>query len=369
MEDKPFMVFKKWNQHKVGLMKFVWGWILMMNTLTHLLGIQAEGKPDLLSDRGRVAVYYSDLFLSHDTGEGHPERPDRLRSIVAEIHRTPALREITWPTWSAATEEELESVHDRRYIESVREDVESGRRQLRTGDTMISRETWKVALLAAGSGIAACDAVISGSISSAFCLVRPPGHHATKDRGMGFCVFNNVAIAARSLQKRDRIKRVLIIDFDVHHGNGTQDIFYHDGSVFYFSVHQKGIYPGSGRSTEIGEGKGKGATLNVELDEGSGDAAGLAAFRERLRPAMAEFKPEFILVSAGFDAHQDDPLGGLAYTESGYASFAREILALAKLHAGGRMVWMLEGGYGLKGLAGSVVEILKVLHEVPTKKE
>ena len=310
-----------------------------------------------------VGIFYSDVFLAHDSGKGHPESPARLQTILRAIQEGGLKDSLAWPAFAPATTSQVQMVHTATYVESVRLDVESGKRQLKTGDTNISSNTWAAARLAAGAGISAADGVMTGALSSAFCLVRPPGHHATPDRGMGFCVFNNVAIAARHLQQAYGVRRVLIADFDVHHGNGTQDIFYEDDTVFYFSVHQKGIYPGSGHADETGKGRGAGFTLNVERGEGGDDAQALAAFRDKLKPAMDKFKPEFILVSAGFDAHKDDPLGGLGYTEAGYASLARELVALADTYARGRIVFMLEGGYGLPGLSGSVMEILKVLQK------
>lgn len=204
---------------------------------------------------------------------------------------------------------------------------------------------------------------MQGSLDRAFCLTRPPGHHATKDRGMGFCILNHIAIAARHLQAAHSFKKILIIDFDVHHGNGTQDIFYQDPDVFYFSVHQGGIYPGSGKPTERGEGKGEGTTLNVQLQKGESHLGALQAIRNQLRPAMEKFKPEFILVSAGFDAHENDPLGGLAYTDKGYGAITREIRSLAHDYSKNRLLFILEGGYGLPGLSTSVVEVLKALLE------
>jgi len=309
----------------------------------------------------RVAVLYSEKFLDHDTGKGHPESPDRLRAIRKRLAEGALVGKLNRPEFKAAEPDEVQAVHSAAYVKLVKETVEGGKRALPTGDTPVSAASFDAAMLAAGAAIAATDEVMAGRATSAFALVRPPGHHASREKGMGFCVFNNVAIAAQHLRKKHGLARVLVADFDVHHGNGTQDTFYEDDGVFYFSVHQKGIYPGTGRADETGKGQGQGFTLNVELPAGSGDAEALAAFREKLKPAMEKFKPEFVLVSAGFDAHQDDPLGRLKYTAEGYAALARELAAVADAHAKGRIAFVLEGGYGLEGLSTSVAAILEVL--------
>jgi len=207
----------------------------------------------------------------------------------------------------------------------------------------------------------AADAVATGRIRNAFCAVRPPGHHATRNRGMGFCIFNNVAIAARYLQKVHHIRRILIVDFDYHHGNGTQDIFYDDDTVFYFSTHHYGAYPGTGSAAETGTGKGIGTTLNVPLPPGAGDSQILAAFQQQLVPAARRFKPDFILVSAGFDGMRNDLLGQFDITPQGYAAITRVIVNLANELCQGRIVSVLEGGYRLDGLAESVAAHVKVL--------
>lgn len=309
----------------------------------------------------KVGLYYSEKFLLHDTGFGHPERPDRLRAIIKAIDESSLKAQLNFPKFLPATIEQVQLAHTPEYISIVKEAIEDGYHQLPTGDTAISKDSWQAALLAVGALISACDNLMKKELSSAFCLVRPPGHHANADRGMGFCLFNNIAIAARYLQKFHGIKKVLIVDFDVHHGNGTQDIFYEDDSVFYFSVHEKDIYPGTGHAIETGHNKGKGFTLNVELPSGSIDSKALAAMREKLVPAMQTFQPEFILVSAGFDAHQDDPLGHLKYTANGYGAFAKELINLADQYANGHIVFTLEGGYSLKGLSESVLKILEIL--------
>lgn len=314
----------------------------------------------------KVAVLYHPAFLQHDTGPNHPEKPDRLRTLIARLRGNAKLSAgLVWPEFKPASLEALQAVHSPDYIQRVENEIKAlapGKTaSLSTGDTVLSAPSWTAALLAAGAGIAGCDEVMAGRASSAFALVRPPGHHATPDRGMGFCIFNNVAVAARHLQKRHGLRRVLIVDIDVHHGNGTQDIFYEDDSVFFFCIHQHPLYPGSGRPTETGRGRGLGFTLNVDLPAGAGDAAARAAFRDQLRPAMESFKPEFVLVSAGFDGHADDPLGGLQYTGDGYAAMAEEIVGLANQYASGRVVFLLEGGYALEALASSTERILEVL--------
>lgn len=314
----------------------------------------------------KVAVLYNAKFLLHDTGPNHPERPERLERVVAHLNGDKKLSAgLVWPEFMPATIEAIGTVHSQDYIKLVERETKAigknGTASLSTGDTVISPGTWEAATLAAGAGIAGCDEVMAGRVSSAFALVRPPGHHASRSRGMGFCVFNNAAVAARHLQKHHDIKRVLIVDFDAHHGNGTQDIFYDDNSVFYFSVHQHPFYPGTGRPTETGNGKGAGFTLNVDLPAGAGDNAALDALRNTLKPAMEKFKPEFVLVSAGFDGHKDDPLGGLAYSDEGYATMANDLLGIADRYASGRIVFLLEGGYGLESVARSVARILAVL--------
>jgi acetoin utilization deacetylase AcuC-like enzyme len=227
----------------------------------------------------------------------------------------------------------------------------------------ISTGSYRAALAAAGAVLDAVDAVLEGRVRNAFCAVRPPGHHALKDRAMGFCIFNNIAVAAIYLRQKHGIPRVLIVDWDVHHGNGTQAAFYDDPSVFYFSVHQSPFYPGTGSAEEKGEGPAVGTKLNVPLAAGSGDVEMDRAFAEKLEPAALAFRPGFILVSAGFDAHKDDPLGGLAATSSGYAGLTRRVKTIAERSCGGRMVSVLEGGYDLTALADSAEAHVRALME------
>jgi len=299
----------------------------------------------------RVAFISGEIYSKHDTGKYAFENAGRLRAISDGLTKDGLWPRLMQTAPRPATLEWVETVHSSEYIATAKKDAESGASQLSTGHTLISRDSFDVALWAVGAALAACDEVMLGKADRAFCAVRPPGHHAGPARGMGFCIFNNAAVAARYLQKKHALSRVLIIDWDLHHGNGTQEIFYRDGSVFYFSTHQWPWYPWTGRADETGEAEGKGTTLNVPLPAGSGDRELLAAFEEKLRPAMDRFRPEFVLISAGFDSRTADPLGRFRMTDQGYRSLTRAATAVARDHASGRMVSLLEGGYSLEGLA------------------
>lgn len=297
----------------------------------------------------------------HDTGHGHPESPARFAAVIESFKRTGLLQKLASIEPRTITGEDLLLAHEADYLRRAEHDILSGASQLSTGDTAICESSWEAARLAVGCALAAVDAVISGQAANAFCAVRPPGHHATADRGMGFCVLNNIAIAARHAQRRHGIGRVLIVDWDVHHGNGTQDIFYEDGSVFFFSTHQSPWYPGTGHARETGAGAGKGTTLNSPLPAGSGHAEIFAAFEQQLAPAMEKFRPEFVLVSAGFDSRAGDPLGDFLLTDDDFAGLTRIVRGIADQYAKSRVVSMLEGGYNLNGLASAVAAHVKEL--------
>ena len=317
--------------------------------------------------RYRTGLVLDDAYLRHLPNDtGHPERPGRLTAIRNALEEKGLLRGLHSIAPRAATRAELSLVHSPSYLALVwREltDVE-GLAELSTGDTLVSPDSLEVALLAAGGVLEAVDAVVSGKVKSAFCAVRPPGHHATRDRGMGFCIFNNIAVAARYLQQAHGIERVLIVDWDYHHGNGTQDIFYEDGSVFYFSTHDLGAYPGTGHPADPGAGNGIGRTLNVPLPVGAGDEDIVKAFESKLIPAGREFKPEFILISAGFDAMRDDLLGRFDVTPEGFAQLTHLVAGLADQFSQGRIVSVLEGGYRLDGLGENVAAHLTALARV-----
>jgi acetoin utilization deacetylase AcuC-like enzyme len=302
----------------------------------------------------KVSLVTGDVYAGHDTGEFAYENANRLRAIRERLERDGLRSRLLRVEPRRAGLEWIEAVHTPEYVEIVRRDAESGAKELSTGHTLISLKSYDVALWAAGGVLAACDEVMAGRVERALCAVRPPGHHASAEVGMGFCIFNNAAVAARYLQKKYGLGRVLIADWDVHHGNGTQDIFYRDGSVFYLSTHQWPWYPWTGAAEETGEGEGKGATLNVPLPAGSGDKELIEAFEGLLRPAMDRFKPEFVLISAGFDSRTSDPLGRFRVTDEGFRRLTEIVLAIARDHASGRLVSVLEGGYSLEGLASAV---------------
>lgn len=280
---------------------------------------------------------------------------------MSGLEREGLVKDSARVTRRPASEDEIAMAHSREYIATVKRDVRGGAHNLSTGDTAVGPRSLDVALEAVGGVLNAVDMVLGGRAKNAFCAVRPPGHHATAVRGMGFCVFNNIAIAARYAQKKHGISRVLIADWDVHHGNGTQDIFYDDGSVFFFSSHQSPWYPGTGAAGETGDGAGKGSTMNCPFPAGAGRAEVVGALRERLIPAMDAFKPELVMISAGFDSRLGDPLGQFRLTDEDFADLTRMLMDVAEKHADGRLVSVLEGGYSLSGLAAGVGAHVKTL--------
>jgi acetoin utilization deacetylase AcuC-like enzyme len=289
------------------------------------------------------------IFREHLAGRAHPERPERYDAVIEGLARAGLLQRMRRAEARTATDDELLLCHTAEYLKTARRDVESGRPYLSTGDTDITPNSWEVAARAAGGVLNAVDAVLTGAARNAFCAVRPPGHHASASRGMGFCLFNNVAIAARHAQSRHGVGRVLIVDWDVHHGNGTQDIFYRDPSVFFFSTHQWPLYPGTGRADETGDGPGEGTTMNFPFPAGSGRSEILGAVENHLLPAAARFRPDLVLISAGFDSRAGDPLGSFTLSDEDFADLTRAVMGIN----GGRAVSVLEGGYNLDGLASS----------------
>ncbi len=302
---------------------------------------------------------YDPRFLEH-TLAGHPENRHRLESILQVLTERSVLERLTSIPPQPISEDRLQGVHTPAHIARVRQVAERGGGHL-DADTYVTRHSYDAALLAAGGLLGLVEAVLAGKVDNGFALVRPPGHHATRSRGMGFCLFNNVALAAHFARKEKGLERVLIVDFDVHHGNGTQDIFYQDPTVLFFSIHQYPFYPGTGWIAETGQGAGKGYTVNVPLPPGVGDAGYAAIFEQILWPLAERFHPQLILVSAGYDAHWDDPLAMMLLSVPGYAHLAQELVAMASHLCQGRVVFTLEGGYHLQALAYGVLNTLYAL--------
>ncbi|MFM7249948.1 MAG: histone deacetylase [Planctomycetaceae bacterium] len=302
----------------------------------------------------RTGVVHAPETLDHVTGPGHPETPARVEAVLARLRGDGLLDRCTAIAPRAVTDEELLRVHTAAYLGVVRQDVADGLAVLSTGDTAIGgAASLRAATMAGGALLAAVDEVCAGRLDNAFAVVRPPGHHATPTRGMGFCFFNSVAVAARHAQARHGIERVLVVDWDVHHGNGTQDAFVEDPAVLFFDTHQSPLYPGTGAADEIGRGAGEGFTINCPFPAGAGRREILAAYRDRLLPAADAFRPGLVLVSAGFDSRRGDPLGRFTLDDADFAEMTRIVRAIAERHAGGRLVSTLEGGYALDGLAAA----------------
>lgn len=309
-----------------------------------------------------VGIVKDPLYLEHDPGGHHPENPDRLLRVYSMLPSIDG-EGVLYVTPRMATHEELALIHDPHYIESIART--RGCLAWLDPDTACSPRSYEAALLAAGGCLSLADSVISGGIESGFALVRPPGHHAEKDRAMGFCIFNNVAVAARYLQARRGIGRILIVDFDLHHGNGTQHSFYSDPSVLYFSTHQFPYYPGTGWYQETGSGDGAGYTVNVPMAHGMNDDDYIFAFRELLVPVADLFRPEIVLVSAGFDTYRDDPLGDMCVTEAGYSAMTEILLGIARKWCRSMVLFALEGGYDAAGLATSVKAVITAMKGAP----
>ena len=297
------------------------------------------------------------------TAPGHPEHAGRLDAILRELRADPIVNRLTEIDSSPASFEQLSALHT--YAGALRAAMSQAPGYV-DQDTYITPQSFDCALAAAGAALAAVNAVISNLQSPntdsarAFALLRPPGHHATPERPMGFCLFNNMALAARHALAAG-LERVMIVDFDVHHGNGTQDFFYDSDSVLFLSTHQQGIYPGTGRADETGAGDGRGYTINVPLPSGAGDGAFAQIAESIICPAADRFRPELLLVSAGFDAHWADPLAGLALSSAGYFRLAQSLVRIAEQHCSGRVAFILEGGYDLNALAASVLAVFHAL--------
>ncbi len=311
----------------------------------------------------KTGFLYDERYLLHDTGPNHPETPERLKAIYQGIKEADLLPNLALIPACRADLKWVETVHSKKYITRFEAACRSGNSMFDYPDNQICVETFETALLAVGGVLDAARMVMAGKLDNVFCAVRPPGHHAEYDKAMGFCFFNNVAIAARYLQTEWGIQRVGIVDFDVHHGNGTQHIFEEDPNVFYYSIHQHPTFafPGTGRVFETGNGEGVGATRNYPVLPGHGDKEYLGLIQRDLIPVLEAFSPEVIIVSAGFDAHVDDDMSDIKLTTQGYSRIMERIVALAELYSNGRVISVLEGGYCLKRLPELAANHVKIL--------
>jgi acetoin utilization deacetylase AcuC-like enzyme len=308
----------------------------------------------------KTGIVKDNRYLDHAADSYHPESRERLQAVYAMLRETGLQEKLADIRPRMAADEELELIHTSRYIQLVASTA--GREYtMLDPDTYACAQSYATARLAAGGTMAAAEKVIQGDLDNAFTLIRPPGHHAESNRAMGFCLFNNVAIAAAYAIRNHNVKRVLILDWDLHHGNGTQHSFYERADVLYFSTHQFPYYPGTGNLHEIGSGKGKGFTVNVPLHTGPGDAEYMKVFEEILEPIVLEYQPEIIFVSAGFDIYYQDPLGGMQVTPAGFANLSKIVLEMAEKTCRGKVVFVLEGGYHLQGLRDSIQEVLKTM--------
>jgi acetoin utilization deacetylase AcuC-like enzyme len=317
----------------------------------------------------KTGIVEDKRYLLHSAGFSHPESPERLAGIYEMLDNPSMAGKFTQIKPREATHKEIETIHSPSYVEFIASTA-GERSVFLDPDTATSPQTYEIAKLAVGGVCNAIDSVIEGKVDNAFAFVRPPGHHAEKDTAAGFCVFNNIAIGAMHAILKHHLKRVLIVDWDLHHGNGTQHSFYSDPRILYFSTHQYPYYPGTGSLQEIGQGKAEGYTINVPLRGGVGDASFVKIFRKVLQPVALEFKPELVLLSAGFDTYFQDPLGGMRVTPEGFSAMARILLNIADACCQGRLVAVLEGGYHVAGLTKSVKAVLEeMLDETHVSEE
>ena len=307
--------------------------------------------------------YYDPVFMEHQTGD-HPERSDRVLAVVRHLNFIALDSSCIRPSWLPATVQRLRYVHTDDYIDSVKRFADAGGGYL-DADTFVSRKSFEVASVATGAVCDAVTRVVAGEDRNAFCLVRPPGHHAMPDHAMGFCLFNHVAVGARVATRELGLRSVLIVDFDVHHGNGTQAIFWEDPAVGYFSMHRWPLYPGTGADAETGGGAGLGTTLNIPITFGTSAWQQLSIFEDRLGDFADRLRPELVLVSAGFDSHKDDPIGSLGLETEDFRPLTRILLEVAERHSQGRLVSVLEGGYNSEALTESVTVHLEELVAAP----
>lgn len=305
-------------------------------------------------------LMYDNIFSEHDTGHGHPENAKRLENTLKHLKATGLWDQLRVEKPRAASLEEIGLIHTENYIQTIKHIANTGGGQL-DSDTIISAASYDAAVHAVGSPLAAIDFIMKGEEKNAFCLIRPPGHHATPVRGMGFCLFNNVAVAAKYIQSRYKLERIFIVDWDVHHGNGTQDAFFNDPTILYFSMHRYPFYPGSGRKGESGRDKGEGFTINVPVPANIPSQKYIELFADVIKQNADQFIPEFIIISAGFDTYKKDPIGGLNLDREDFRRLTEIVIRTAQKYCNGRLVSCLEGGYNLSDLPLCIEAHLKAL--------
>lgn len=306
---------------------------------------------------------FDSRYLDHDTGPGHPECPERLTESLKYLQTLAWFKDLKALPPRIAEDEWINTTHGLNYMKRAQEICKSGQPWLDTPDVGISENSYEIALLAAGGALELADKVVKKEIKNGFALLRPPGHHAERENAMGFCLFNNAAVTARYLQKKHGLEKIAILDWDVHHGNGTQHTFEDDPSVLYASLHQFPFYPGTGAAWENGVGRGKGATLNCPMEQGSGNKEYETAFQQKIMPKMEEFKPDAVLISAGFDAHERDPLARIGLTTEFFGWMTERMMEVADRHAKGRIISLLEGGYNLRELPKCIAAHLEKLNQ------
>ncbi len=312
----------------------------------------------------KTAVLRDNLFLSHDPGFNHPESPDRLRDIYSLIEKDSLKDLFIQPDFLPASDKALKYNHSPSLVKKIAKTSGKPYGSL-DADTKTSPDSYNAACLAVGSILKGIDLIVEGEVDNCFALIRPPGHHAERDRAMGFCLFNNVAIAAHHAIKEHGLERIMIVDWDLHHGNGTQFSFYDTDKVFYISTHQYPYYPGTGSINEVGKGKGEGYTLNIPLPGGQGDKEYAAIFNKIIKPLGREYKPQLILISSGFDIYHADPLGAMKVTSKGFAYMTRVIVDLAEEICQGKILVTMEGGYNLTGQRDGTLAVLSELYGAP----
>ena len=311
-----------------------------------------------------TALLYDTKFLQHETGWTHPEKPKRLTAIYKKIEKSAYFKDLLLIKPDYPDIKYIEEIHSKEYLKHAEKTITGGMLYLDSRDTRVCKKSFDVAMLAAGRCLKMCDAVMKNSVKNGFCLVRPPGHHAERGHAAGFCILNNIAIAAKYIQILYKIKRIAIVDWDVHHGNGTQHSFEESDKVMYISIHQFPHYPGTGSKNETGKGRGSGYNINIPMAAGSDDADYMKAFNEKIIPALNWFKPEVILISAGFDAHFNDQLSAINLSTDIYKEFTLRLMEVASEFSKNRIIAFLEGGYNLSALSNSIDIVMDTLSRV-----